>query len=263
LNLHLTQILIIFAAAFLAGIVNAIAGGGTLITFPALIWLGLDPIVANVTSTVGIVPGTVGGVFGFRHELNDIRRWLKLFIAPSLIGGLIGAFLLLLTPSKFFAAIVPFLVLFATLLFALQDPINSRLRRPITDISAGKNSQEVSTSWLMGAVTLQFLVAIYGGYFGAGIGILMLAVLGLIGLTDLHQMNGLKNTLAFSINGIAAISFMVSGDVQWAVAGIMAVASLLGGYAGAKIARIFGRTFVRRFVILTGLIMAISLFFNR
>ncbi len=263
MNLHLAQILIIFAAAFLAGIVNAIAGGGTLITFPVLIWLGLDPIIANVTSTVGIVPGTVGGVIGFRREMSDIRKWLKLFIAPSLIGGLIGAFLLLLTPSKFFAAIVPFLVLFATLLFSLQEPINRRLRRSTEDSLSGKNIHDVSTNWLISAVALQFLVAVYGGYFGAGIGILMLAVLGLIGLTDLHQMNGLKNTLAFSINGIAAISFMVSGNIEWAVAAIMAVASLLGGYAGAKMARIFGRTFVRRFVILTGLIMAISLFFNR
>jgi uncharacterized membrane protein YfcA len=261
--LHFTQILIVFVAAFLAGIVNAIAGGGTLITFPALIWLGLDPIIANVTSTVGIVPGTVGGVIGFRHEMSGIRRWLKWFILPSIIGGLLGAFLLLLTPSKFFAAIVPFLVLFATLLFSLQEPINRRLRRSVSDGSSDTNLQQVSTRWLMSAVALQFLVAIYGGYFGAGIGILMLAVLGLIGLTDIHQMNGLKNTLAFSINGIAAISFMVSGNVQWIIAAVMAVASLLGGYAGAKIARVFGRVFVRWFVILTGLIMAISLFFNR
>lgn len=262
MSLHLAQILIIFVAAFLAGIVNAIAGGGTLITFPALIWLGLDPIIANVTSTVGIVPGTVGGVFGFRREMSDIRRWLKLFFVPSLVGGLIGACLLLLTPAKFFAAIVPFLILFATLLFSLQEPINRRLRRS-ADALSGKNIHEVSTPWLISAVMLQFLVAVYGGYFGAGIGILMLAVLGLIGLSDIHQMNGLKNTLAFSINGIAAISFMISGNVQWAIAAIMAVASLLGGYAGAKMARLFGRTFVRRFVILTGLIMAISLFFNR
>jgi uncharacterized membrane protein YfcA len=261
--LHFTQIVIVFVAAFLAGIVNAIAGGGTLITFPALIWLGLDPIIANVTSTVGIVPGTIGGVIGFRHEMGGIRRWLKWFILPSIIGGLLGAFLLLLTPSKFFAAIVPFLVLFATLLFSLQEPINRRLRRSVSDKPADNNLQEVSTQWLISAVGLQFLVAIYGGYFGAGIGILMLAVLGLIGLTDIHQMNGLKNTLAFSINGIAAISFMVSGNVQWIVAAVMAVAALLGGYAGARIARVFGRVFVRRFVILTGLIMAITLFFNR
>ncbi len=263
MSLHLVQILIIFVAAFLAGIVNAIAGGGTLITFPALIWLGLDPIIANVTSTVGIVPGTVGGVIGFRREMSGLRRWLKLFIAPSLVGGLIGAFLLLLTPSRFFASIVPFLVLFATLLFSLQEPINRRLRRSMNEALAQQPTHQVSTQWLVSAVTLQFLVAIYGGYFGAGIGILMLAVLGLIGLTDLHQMNGLKNTLAFSINGIAAISFMLSGHVQWMVAAIMAVASLLGGYAGAKMARLFGRVFVRCFVILTGLIMAISLFFNR
>jgi uncharacterized membrane protein YfcA len=175
----------------------------------------------------------------------------------------LGAFLLLVTPSKFFAAIVPFLVLFATLLFALQDPINRWLRRSKNAAPLEQNIHEVSTRWLISAVVLQFLVAIYGGYFGAGIGILMLAVLGLIGLTDIHQMNGLKNTLAFSINGIAAISFMVSGNVQWVIAAIMAGASLLGGYAGAKMARVFGRVFVRRFVILTGLIMAISLFFNR
>ncbi|MEW6127184.1 MAG: sulfite exporter TauE/SafE family protein [Acidobacteriota bacterium] len=261
--MSLAQIIIIVVAAFLAGIVNAIAGGGTLITFPALIWIGLDPVVANVTSTVGIVPGTIGGVFGFRHEMSGIRRWLKWFILPSVIGGLIGALLLLLTPSKIFASIVPFLILFATALFSLQEPINRRLRRSIENSSSGVTPREATTKWLVGATALQFLVAIYGGYFGAGIGILMLAVLGLIGLTDIHQMNGLKNTMGFSINGIAAISFMVSGNVRWFAAAAMAVAALLGGYCGAKIARVLGRTFVRRFVIIVGLIMAISLFFNR
>lgn len=300
----------IFCAAYIAGVMNALAGGGTILTFPALIWIGLDPIVANITSTIALLPGALSSFFGYRKEVSGARRWLKLFILPSFIGGLIGALLLLLTPAKFFAAIVPFLILFATALFALQEPINRRLRpangaapqatskeqtsnnndapenqseakaKPsetetgangkaapsegkISSLAGQTAAPEVSRKWLIGAVVLQFFVSIYGGYFGAGVGILMLATLGLMGLTDIHQMNGLKNLLGFSINSIAAASFIISGQVKWPAAIVMAAAAILGGYSGARLARKFGRTFARRAVIVIGLIMTISLFFNR
>jgi uncharacterized protein len=283
------QIFVLFTAAYLAGVMNALAGGGTILTFPALIWIGLDPIVANTTSTVALLPGALSSFFGYRKEVSGRHRLIKLLLLPSFIGGLIGALLLLLTPAKFFASLVPFLILFATLLFALQEPITKRLRQssqtPVTtldEIAESDNPRsdedarqgdkkakkslrfdQVSGRWLIGAVVMQFMVSIYGGYFGAGIGILMLATLGLIGLTDIHQMNGLKNLLGFAINSIAAIAFLVSGNVKGSAALVMAVAAILGGYSGAHLARKFGRTFARRAVIAIGLIMTFSLFFNR
>jgi uncharacterized protein len=303
-NIQLWQIAVIFCAAYLAGVMNALAGGGTLLTFPALIWVGLDPVVANITSTVALLPGALSSFYGYRKEVSGSRIWIKLFILPSFIGGLLGALLLLLTPASFFATIVPFLILFATVLFALQEPLTRRLRhsiRPVKqlavagsagntldhmqpDANAGQSpapkpqvakpledsevipysqSYNISPKWLVGAVLMQFLVAIYGGYFGAGVGILMLATLGLLGFTDIHQMNGLKNLLVFSTNSIAAASFVVSGQVKWSAATFMAIAAILGGYSGAILARRFGRTFARRAVIVIGIIMTISLFFNR
>ena len=261
------QVLIMFSAAYLGGVVNSLAGGGTLLTFPALIWIGLDPKVANITSTVALLPGALSSFLGYRQEARGVRHWFRLLIVPSLVGGLIGALLLLITPAKFFAFIVPFLILFATALFALQEPINKRLRRA-SDVDkqteeARQDDGDSLQKWLILAMALQFVVAIYGGYFGAGIGILMLATLGLVGLTDIHQMNGLKNALGFSINSMAAVSFVISGNIHWSSALVMAVAAILGGYSGAHFARRMGRTFVRRAVIIIGLAMAISLFFNR
>src|SRR5689334_1890445 len=231
---------------------NALAGGGTILTFPALIWIGQAPVVANVTSTVALLPGALSSFFGYRKEVSGSRRWIEIFILPSIIGGLIGALLLLLTPAKFFALIVPYLILFATALFALQEPLNRRLRRSTEaarEFEAHEHKTYISNKWLIGAVMVQFIVAIYGGYFGAGVGILMLATLGLIGLTDIHQMNGLKNALGFSINSVASISFIFSGQVRWSAALVMAIAAIIGGYSGANLARKLGRTFARRAVI--------------
>jgi hypothetical protein len=282
------EALIIFAAAFLAGMINSVAGGGTLVSFPTLIWIGLDPIVANVTSTVALLPGSLGGALGFRRELAGSRRWIKQLIAPSCLGGVLGALLLLRTPSETFAFLVPYLILFATLLFALQGPLTRRLqtweaRRINRKVEAAADGgsmadrsvinraapayptdePKTSNTWLVGAVFFQFLVAVYGGYFGAGIGILMLAALGVLGLTDIHQMNGLKNLFAFCINSIASIYFISSGAVSWTPALIMAVGSVAGGYGGAGVARKVGREVVRRAVIAIGILMAISLFLDR
>ncbi len=267
MDLNVWQIVVIFTAAFVAGVMNALAGGGTILTFPALIWIGLEPVVANITSTVALLPGALSSFFGYRKEMSGSRRWIEIFILPSIIGGLLGALLLLLTPPRFFALIVPYLILFATVLFAFQEPLNRRLRRSTEaarEFASGTEQQNgVSNKWRIGAVALQFFVAIYGGYFGAGVGILMLATLGLIGLTDIHQMNGLKNALGFSINSIAAVSFIVSGQVRWSAALVMAIAAIVGGYSGAHLARKLGRTFARRAVIVIGLIMTLSLFIKQ
>ena len=259
MSINLWQGLVIFAAAFVAGMMNSVAGGGTLLTFPALIWIGMDPKAANVTSTVALWPGSLGGMFGFRRELRDSRRWMLLLTPPSIAGGLIGALLLLRTPSETFASIVPFLILFATVLFAVGEPLSKLLRRKNRET----DENEVSRSWWIAAAVIQLFSAIYGGYFGAGNGIVMLAVLGLMGLNDIHQMNGLKNFIAVCINVVASIYFMVWGDVHWAAALVMMVGAIAGGYGGAGLARRMGRRFARIAVIVVGLAMAVSLLFRR
>ena len=251
---------VVFIAAFVAGMMNSVAGGGTLVLFPMLVWLGIDPIRANVTCTVAVWPGSLGAMFGFRRELGDSRRWMLLLGAPSVVGGLIGAYLLLLTPSRVFASIVPFLILFATILFAAGEPITRRLMRNGDRGSRAEGSP--TRSWWLGAMVFQFVVAIYGGYFGAGMGILMLAALGLMGLTDIHRMNGLKNFFAVCINIVASAYFIASGRVEWTYALVMVVGAIAGGYGGAGLARKLGRRFVRRAVIVIGLGMAVSLLFR-
>jgi uncharacterized membrane protein YfcA len=194
---------------------------------------------------------------GFRHDLARVRRWLLLLTIPSLIGGGAGAILLLHTSTRTFERLVPWLILGATLLLAFQEVI----ARSFGLVARGH--QQPTVGWVTFVILFQLLVGIYGGYFGAGMGILMLAALGLIGLTDLHEMNGLKNLLAFCINGVAAIYFALSGAVIWSDAVLMAIAAILGGLAGAKLAKRLGRTFVRNAVVVIGLGMTLALFFNR
>lgn len=237
----------------MAGIVNSIAGGGTLISFPSLIWIGRNAILANATSTIALWPGSLSGMIGFRRDLAKIQRWLLLLTIPSLVGGAAGAILLLHTSTKTFERLVPWLILAATLLFASQELIARRF-----DLVA-KSHEKPTAGWVTFVFAFQLLVGLYGGYFGAGIGILMLAALGLMGLTDLHQMNGLKNLLAICINGIAAIYFAISGAVIWSDAILMAVAAILGGFTGAKLAHRLGRKFVRGAVVVIGLVMTIAL----
>ena len=241
-----------FASAFAAGAINSVAGGGTLLSFPTLIWLGLNSVAANATSTVAIWPGSLGSMWGYRRELKTADRRLLALTAPSLIGGIAGALLLRFTPPSIFDALVPFLILFATILFMVQETVQRVFK-------TGEARHE-STKWLVGAIVFQFFVALYGGYFGAGIGILMLAALSILGLTDIHQMNGLKNFFAMCINGVAAMYFVFAHMVQWPYVLIMAVGAIAGGIGGAGLARRMGRTMVRRVVIAIGFSMAFSLF---
>ena len=253
--MHTTVILI---AAFLAGAVNSIAGGGTLLSFPALLWIGRNPIMANATNAVALWPGSLAAMIGYRDDLARVQRWLLLLTLPSLAGGIIGAVLLLHTSTSTFNRLVPFLILGATLLLAAQGLVTQRL-----GMLGRAQEAKPATRWMVFVFTFQFLVGLYGGYFGAGMGILMLAALGLIGLTDLHEMNGLKNLLAVCINGVAAIYFAASGAVIWIDAIEMAVASIIGGFLGARMARRLGRVFVRRAVVVIGLSMSVALFFKR
>ncbi len=253
---EITHAAVAFAAAFAAGSINSVAGGGTLVSFPALIWLGLNSVTANATSTVAIWPGSLGGMWGYRRELRTIHGRMLVLVVPSLIGGIAGAWLLKFTPPSLFDRLVPFLILFATLLFMAQEAVQRLL-------NSAEAARHQSAKWLAGAVAFQLLVALYGGYFGAGIGILMLAALSVIGLTDIHQMNGLKNFFAVCINGVAALYFILSGMVYWPDVLIMAVGAIAGGIGGAGLARKLGRTAVRRIVIFIGFAMAVSLFIKK
>jgi len=245
-----------FVSAFLAGAINSVAGGGTLVSFPTLIWLGLDSVTANATSTVAIWPGTVGSAWGYRRELQAAEPRFRVLIVPSLVGGLAGALLLRWTPAPIFDRMVPYLILFATLLFMAQETVQRMLK-------TGDAQSRQSAKWLAGAILFQLAVGIYGGYFGAGIGILMLAALSILGLKDIHEMNSLKVVLGGSINGIAAAYFIWARMVYWPYVLLMAVAAILGGWGGAGTARKLGRTAVRRIVIGIGFFMALSLFVKR
>lgn len=244
--------MVIFLAAFAAGAMNAVAGGGTLVTFPSLVWVGLPSTIANATSTVAIWPGSLGGMWGYRHDLRGLPNATYALIVPSVIGGVVGAVLMARTPTRVFDRLIPLLILFATVLFMLQDPVQRLIK------TTGKAHAE-STNWLIGAWLFQFLVAVYGGYFGAGIGILMLAAFGIMGFTDIHQMNGLKIFLALCINGVATGYFIWNGMVSWPHALVMAVGAIAGGVWGAGVARRIGPKGVRRIVIIVGFTMAFSL----
>ena len=254
LPVDLPHVLVAGAAAFLAGAINSVAGGGTLISFPTLVWLGLPSITANATSTVAIWPGSLGSIWGFRHEFRQTDRRMRVLSVSSLIGGGIGAILLRSTPATLFDRLVPFLILFATVLFTVQAPIQKRLRE-----ADGKAHFAIP---LAGALALNLFVAVYGGYFGAGMSIMMLSSLSLLGMTDILQMNALTSLFALCVNGVAATLFISTHMVDWRYVLPMAIAAVIGGYGAAGVARRIGRTAVRRFVIVVGFSMSVVLFFR-
>jgi uncharacterized membrane protein YfcA len=253
------QFLAIILTSGVAGIMNAIAGGGTLLTFPALIGLGVSPIVANATSTVALWPGAVSSMWGYRDELSGSRRWAIGFAAPSLLGGGIGAWLFLRTPPSRFAAMVPWLVLGSTALFMLQPLVVRALRlRRAAQIEYDTNvvaADHTATGRLPSVTVMgwQLVVGVYGGYFGAGVGILMLVVLGFVGLTNIHRMNGLKNWGGLCMNAVAALTFAFSSVVSWPIALTMAAGSIGGGYVGSRAAQRTPQRYVRRAVVVIGL----------
>ncbi len=255
---------LIVAAAAAGGAINAVAGGGTLLTFPALIGLGVPAITANATSTVALWPGAVGSMLGYLGELKGARAWAVRFAIPSLLGGFVGARLLLVTPADRFDALVPWLVLGATALFLLQRPAMRWLRAhgPGADAAAESIDPALRTP-PPSALAYQFVVGIYGGYFGAGIGILMLAALGFMGFTNIHRMNGLKNWGGLCINLMAALTFAVSGLVDWPVALAMAIGAALGGYGGSRLAQRVPQERVRQLIIAIGFASGIWLLYGR
>ncbi len=242
--------LLVFVTAVVAGAINSIAAGGSLLTFPTLIWLGVPSINANATNIVAIWPGSLGSVWAYRRELRDTDPRVHALIVPSVVGAAIGATLLYQTPATLFDGLVPVLITFATVLFMLQD----RIRRRLNAVAGAA----LRRHWLAWAMGLQVLVGIYGGYYGAAMGIPMLAALSLTH-TDIHQINGLKNLLASCINAVATVFFIVAGLIVWGDALTMAAGTTIGGVGGALVARRIGGDAVRRLVVIIGFGMAISL----
>lgn len=246
------QILGAFAAGFVGGLMNGIAGGGTLATFPSLLALGLDAKIANATSTVALWPASLAGAWGHRAHLDGTRAALWRLGLPSVAGGAVGAALLLFTPTPVFVRLVPWLILFATALFAGQEGVVRFLR---TGREVGHPAMEPSTAWWSGAMAFQFLVGVYGGYFGAGAGILMLAALGLLGFADIHRANGVKNILGLCVNAMAVLVFVACGLVSWPHVASVALGGVVGASVSALVARRLGRRFVRGVVVAIGIVL--------
>lgn len=242
-----SEILGLAAAGAAAGAINAVAGGGTLITFPTLLATRTGALVANATSTLALFLGTAGSLFGYRRHLAAIRVWLWRFVPVSILGGAAGTWLLTHTSERLFSRLVPFLILFATLIF-LAQPLIKKL--------AGSLAGPPRPAVIAGAICFQFSVALYGGYFGAGIGILMLAWLSLLDLKDIHEMNALKTLLASLINMTSSIGFAIAGLIDWPKAGVMTTGALVGYFIGAHYSQRIPPLRVRQLVTAIGFFLA-------
>ena len=241
---------LLIAAAFVAGALNAAAGGGSFLTLPALVFTGVPPLIANATGTVALLPGYVSAALGFRVDLRSPPALsMRLLVTLALVGGSLGAGLLLLTDDQVFRQLVPWLLLVATLLFAAAPPLLRRLQ------TGGRGSPARAAVGVL-------LVSVYGGYFNGGLGILLLALLGLLGETDLRAMNGIKNIVSALLTAIAVLIYAFGGLVAWPQALMMAVAATAGGYFGARLARHIPASVLRAGIVLTGLVMAL-IFFQR
>ncbi len=256
--MSITQGIVLAAASACAGGINAIAGGGTLLTFPVLLFLGAPPVIANATNTFALTLGTAGSLYGFRRHIGSVQDWLARFIPVSAVGALLGAILLTLTRPELFAKLAPGLLLFATIIFLSRDALKKLVR---TNHLSGEAKTGESGIWI--AVSFQFLVAVYGGYFGAGIGILMLACLGFIGLEDIHEMNAIKNVLSSVINTAASVYFIYKGMIDWPKAGIMTVGAVLGYFLGAHYSQQISQRRVRHIITAIGLGLSTVLFYKQ
>jgi uncharacterized membrane protein YfcA len=303
----LAEMLGLILAAAAGGAVNAVAGGGTLITFPALLFFGTPPVIANATSTLALVAGTSGGIYGYRQHIAAVKPWLARFVPVSLLGGLLGAILLTHTSNQTFSKLVPFLILFATLLFLTQSffrsskfkvqsskskaqisNFKSRISKPGDADHATRNTQHATRAGRLRErerlrlrlsppftfhasrithhawpLLFQFLVSLYGGYFGAGIGILMLASLGFMGLSHIHEMNTLKTILSSLINLVAAVWFIFAGLIHWPKAGLMTMGALAGYFLGSHFSQRIPQARVRQIITLAGFILSAATFYKQ
>ena len=281
----------LFFAAILAGALNSVAGGGSFISFPTLLFTGVPSINANATNTAALVPGSIASIPPYRKDLAHERRELILFSVISAIGGILGAIILAKTPPSLFQKMIPYLLLIATLIFAAGNNLAAAIRRlrgkPAQAQGSGKDADGVpaqaqgsaidvaetvqekegiphtSTGALIAVLVIQFIISLYGGFFGGGIGIMMLAGFALLGMTNIHAMNALKVVLASVINGVAVITFALLGLILWPQAILMAVGAIIGGWGGATLAHVVPARSVRWFVIAVGIAMSIYFFFKK
>jgi len=239
------ELSLLASASFIAGIINSIAGGGSFLTFPALVFTGVPTIAANATSAVAVFPGYLSGALGFAKELKEYpKSKFLLLITLSIMGGIGGSLLLLITPASVFSYIIPWLLGFATLLFAFGDFVAKW---------AKKNSN--SNGFLGNLSTL--IVCIYGGYFNGGLGIILLALFSTLGMRDIHLMNGLKNIMSFALSAASVVTFAIAGIVFWQQAIIMMIAATIGGYFGVVVARKLSKNTIRMIIVIIGLIMTV------
>ena len=232
MTLSLATGVLLFFAAMAGGAINSVAGGGSFVAFPALLFAGVPAVPANATNTIALWPGSLASVLAYRRELGDVKRELFPLAIAALLGGLAGSLLLLRTPESTFVLLIPWLLLFATLLFTFGGAVARKITRG-------------ARAPLGLAAVVQLAISVYGGYFGGGMGIMMLAVLTLLGMTHIHRMNALKNVLGALINGVAVVAFVIAGAVRWAPGIVMIAGGITGGYAGAAIARRVSPKYVR------------------
>src|SRR3979490_1590009 len=250
LNLH--EAIFLFVAGAVGGAINAVAGGGSFVAFPALLFTGVPPVPANATNTLALWVGTTASGGAYPQKLNIARRVMIPLVITSILGGLAGAFLLIKTPAQTFLHVLPWLLLGATLLFAFGKHLTGRISAGIT--------HEAHNAAVMVASIYETIVAAYGGYFGRGVGIMNLAMLAALGMTDIHAMNKLKVMLGGVINGVATITFIAAGTIVWPQAMVMTAGSILGGYSSAHLSQKLPQTWVKSFVILAGTAMTIYFF---
>ncbi len=249
---ELSIALLLLITGFIAGVCNAVAGGGTFFTFPAFLAAGLPPVVANASNSVAVWPGHAFAAIGYRTKLTGHMRSIRGSLLIALLGGIVGAVLAGVIANQVFASLIPFLLLFATLLFAFGRQLSALVERPIADTPHASFASRC----------LEFLVAIYGGFFGAGLGIMLMASLLMLGVHDLQANNALKNLLGAVINSVAVVVFAVLGIVSWPHTLVAFVGAIAGGLAGARVARRLPAVWLRRIVIAVGLILSAYYFWR-
>jgi uncharacterized membrane protein YfcA len=254
-GLSLFEIALIGIAAFAAGAVNSVAGGGTFFSFPALLAVGVPPVIANASNSVSLWPGSLAGAWAYRRELGRFSRSLPMLSIVAFVGGIGGGLLLLATSNAAFAKLIPWLLLLATTLFAFSAQISALVRK-WKPAPAGADERHIGP----GGYVFQLAVSIYGGFFGAGMGILMIAALAIQGFKDVHEINALKNWLSAVIYSVAVATFVVAGAVSWPHTLVMLITATLGGYWGAAVARKLPAVWLRRVIIAVGGVLTIYYF---
>ncbi len=250
------EFFLLFLAGVLGGVLNSIAGGGSFITFPALMYTGIPPVIANATNTFASCAGYISGAIAFRREIKSAGRQLIAIVLLSLLGGTSGALLLLNTPEHTFSAAIPWLLLFATLLFLFGGKLNQLLKR------VAPQNKHASFIGQFSLLTLFFVIAVYGGFFNAGLGIVSLSYLALAGYTNINQMNGIKLLISTLVASIAIVIFTVEGLIDWYGGIAVLTGTLLGGYGAASVSRLLPAEHIRRFVVVSSILITGYFFYD-